>query len=170
MHLIEGDAYLIDAPRRYRSVFCPASTFTLFAEPGAGEAVLRSSFRALSPEGTVAVTTDVPETAAAETSGGWTVRRDVFDEDRGARLRLWERVSYDLDSQVASHELKNEVLVGGEVVESEEHVTDRRWWTPSQLAELLASAGFEEARVLDGYSERLATEASRMLTGIALRP
>jgi SAM-dependent methyltransferase len=135
---------------RYGSVYCPGSTFMLFIDPIEAGAVLARIGEHLRPEGRVALTAHVPQPEEATTS--WRLRREVERPSDRAVLCLRERTTLDSVTQIQTNELRNEVVVDGEVVAEEHHTTRLRWWTPEQFDGLLVDAGFSNVTITDGWN------------------
>lgn len=102
--------------------------------------------------------------------GGWRIRREVERPDTGTTLRLWERVSLDLERQIQTNELRNEVIASGEVVTAEQHLTRLKWWTPAQFTDLLVESGFEDVAITDGFADTPAGPHSGEYVAVARTP
>lgn len=165
--LFEQYAQEMTLDRRYGSVYCPGSSFMLFVDPPDTTAVLSRVFRHLLPGGRAALTMSVPQPGDG---GGWRIRREVKRPDTGTTLRLWERVSLDLEQQIQTNELRNEVVAGGEVVTAEQHSTRLKWWTPAQFTDLLVESGFEDVAITDGFTDTPAGPHSAEYVAVARTP
>ena len=67
-------------------------------------------------------------------------------------MRCLENTSFDFDLQVQDVRLRFEVVLAGEVIEREESEQRLRWYTQEEFARLLAEAGFNDIRAVDGYT------------------
>ena len=148
--LFEQYAQTMRLQGTYGSVFCPGSSFMVFADPNDARSVLARIGEHLRPEGRIALTAHVPRTSELTTT--WRVRREVARPSDQAVLRLWERVSLDSVRQIQTNELRNEFVVDGVVEAEEHHITRLRWWTPEQFEELLTSAGYDKVAITHGWS------------------
>ncbi len=164
----------LDLPRRYRVIFVPSSSIQLLTdERDAAEAMRR--FHAHLEAGGVLVAPfmvlwpgDPPE------DGVWTrwyrPRQRERPED-GALVRRVQRARFDMATQLEHTEDRYEVIVRGEIVETEEHRRSpaTRWYTQDQAHALFAAAGFADVRVLDGFTEESAGPDARVYTLVGRR-
>ena len=77
----------------------------------------------------------------------------------------------DVEQQLESTEDRYEVLVNGEVVQTEHHSRSPavRWYTQEQARELLREAGFSDVRVTRGFTDEPATPEDTIFKLLAIR-
>jgi SAM-dependent methyltransferase len=151
----------LDLPRKYRTIIVPSSTFQLVTELSAASAALDRFHEHLLPGGTLAMSIwHIMRDGPAEWSDWYPIAEKERPED-GKLVRRQERSMYDPETQLRHTENRYELLEDGRVVYREDHrrSPELRDYTPAQLGQALAAAGFVDIRAVSGYSDEPATEA-----------
>lgn len=139
--LHHGDMAPLDLGRTYGAICCTAGSFTLVTDADRVRAALASYAAHLRPGGTLAISMFVPG-ADDDTAWCWRLRRTGTGTN-GVTYLVHEATSADRDAQVLHSFTRLEALdPSGHVVETTVRKYRLRWWTRSQLEELLAAAGF----------------------------
>ena len=94
--------------------------------------------------------------------GVWTLWYRAGQRERpedGALVRRIQRARFDMGTQLEHSEDRYEVIVRGEIVETEEHHRSpaTRWYTQAQARALFAAGGFGDVRVVEGFTEEPAS-------------
>ena len=165
----------LDLPRRYRTIIVPSSAFQLVIDTSAAGEAMRRFHDHLEPGGRLvmpfmALWMGRPRTP--EQSKRW---HKIAERERpagGALVRRWARARYDHEQQLEHTEERYEVLVDGEVVQTEHHRRSPagRWYTQEQSLELYREAGFEELRLLHEFTTQPASAVDRIWTIVGRRP
>ena len=178
----------LELPRRYRTIIVPSSSFQLLTEPEDAREALHRFHDHLDPGGRLAMSfmlmwSGPPQTA--EQAEKWHMRKRLGEREdwsptaalKNARrssgqktaVRRWSRARYDSAAQLEHTEDRYEVLVDGEVVETEEfsRSPSARWYTQEQSLALVEAAGFEDVRLYSGFSQDTASADDRIWTATA---
>ena len=188
--LFEQQMEALELPRRYRTILVPSSSFQLLTEASDAREALRRFHDHLEPGGSLAMSfmlmwSGLPQTA--EQAEKWHMRKRLAELEDGsptatlkngrrssgpkATVRRWSRARYDSDAQLEHTEDRYEVIVDGEVVETEEHSRSpsARWYTQEQSRALFEAAGFAGVRLYSAFSQDAATADDRIWTATAAR-
>ena len=146
----------LDLPRRFKTVFVPASSFMLLTERREAELALQRFYAHLTPGGQVLIPlhlphkTDIGVDPAPE--GVWRLRRQGSRPDDGTMVECWEKVSYDLEARLRVAELRYEVKRDGRTIERQEGKPAIRWYTQDEFCAMLERAGFTRIEVFRGHT------------------
>ena len=158
---------LLDLPRRYRTIFVPSSSMQLVTDERDAATAARRFFEHLLPGGVLVMPFMVLWRGATPADGVWTTWYKTGERERpgdAAVVRRWQRARYHLREQLEDTEDRYEVLVGGQVVQTELH--DRspatRWYTQAQSLALCANAGFGDVCAARDFTFDPATPADRI--------
>ena len=173
--LFQQQMELLELPRRYRTIIVPSSSFQLLVERDDAREALRRFRDHLEPGGRLAMSfmlmwSGRPQTA--EQADKWHMRKrlaELADRSPKATVRRWSRARYDSDAQLEHTEDRYEVIVDGEVVETEQHSRSpsARWYTQEQSRALFEEAGFADVRLYSEFSRDAATADDRIWTATA---
>ena len=178
----------LELPRRYRTILVPSSSFQLLTDEDDAREALRRFRDHLEPGGRLAMSfmlmwSGPPQTV--EQAAQWHLRKRLGErsdwwptaalkDDRRSSgqktaVRRWSRARYDSDAQLEHTEDRYEVLVDGEVVETEEfsRSPSARWYTQEQSLALVEAAGFADVRLYSGFSQDTASADDRIWTATA---
>ena len=173
-NLYEQPMEALALPRRYRAIFVPSSSIQLLTdERDAGEAMRR--FHAhLEPGGVLVAPFMVLWPGDPPEDDVWTPWYRAGQRERpedGALVRRVQRAKFDMATRLEHTEDRYEVIVRGEIVQTEEHRRSpaTRWYTQDQARALFLTAGFEDVRVLEGFTKEPAGADARIFTLIGRR-
>ena len=164
----------LDLPRRYRTILVPSSSFLLIIDAEAAREAMRRFHAHLEPQGVLVMpfmlSKDGPRGTLEEASR-W---RKVAERERpldGALVRRWTRETFDYEQQLWHSEERYEVLVGGDVVQTEHHHRSPagRWYTQEQSLDLYREAGFGDLRLLHEFTTKVASANDRIWTIVGRR-
>ncbi len=163
----------IDLPRRYGTIIVPSSSFQLVIdEDAAGEAIRRFHDH-LEPGGALVMPfmilwTGLPQTAAQ--ANAWRVIAERERTD-GAIVRRWMRARYDVTRQLEHTEDRYEVVVDGDVVQTEHYHRSpaTRWYTQQQSLDVYRRAGFVDVRRYREFTAEPATAGDCIWTVVGRR-
>lgn len=163
----------LELPRRYRTILVPSSSFQLLTAADAARGAMHRFRDHLEPGGALAMSFMVmwsgpPQTA--EQASKWRSRES--EREDGSVVRQSTRARYDSDDQVEHEETRYEVIVGGEIIETEEYTRSpsARWYTQEQSRTLYADAGFVDVQLFSGFTKDAAESSDKMWTAVGRRP
>jgi SAM-dependent methyltransferase len=156
-----------DLPRRYRTVFVPAGTFSILVHDDEIDETLACCHAALEPGGELLLplSTEPPPTVGAE----WRLRRDVEVPSHAAHVRVFEQWHATDDDAVARWSLRFEVERAGQPLQSFERHHLLRRHAPEAFARRLREAGFARITARRGYAEMPSDDPDDALVFIAQR-
>ena len=165
-NLFEQAMENLDLPRKYRTIIVPSSSFQLVIEPAAAKEAMRRFHNHLEPGGILVMPFIVLGRNAGDV--GETSVTEVLRED-GALVRRRAVDRYDPITQLEHSDYIFEIVVGGEVVESERHVRSpaTRGYTLEQASALFEDGGFQIEYVVAGFSQRRLREGDNVFTIVA---
>jgi SAM-dependent methyltransferase len=138
---------------RYRTLYCPAGSFTLLYDRDIALDALRSYLDHLEPGGALYVSIGVPW-ADLDANWEWRVRRSATAPD-GVTVMVHEAVHCDRDRQLIDSLLRYEWWDGsGLLLESRLRRHRLRWWYLDEFTRVLTELGFVDVRADgggDGY-------------------
>jgi SAM-dependent methyltransferase len=164
----------LDLPRRYRTILVPSSSFLLIIDARAAREAMRRFHAHLEPGGALVMpfmlSRDGPP-GRLEEARQW---HKVAERERpsdGALVRHWTRETFDYEQQLWHSEERYEVLVGGDVVQTEQHRRSPagRWYTQEQSLDLYREAGFGELRLLHEFTTKVASANDRIWSIVGRR-
>ncbi|HVN02004.1 MAG TPA: class I SAM-dependent methyltransferase [Caulobacteraceae bacterium] len=162
----------LSLPRRYATIFAPSPSFQRLTDPDDARAALRRFREHLAPTGVLVIAFDArpwpdqtPPPALAWSA--WAVDAEELRESDGATVRRWTRRRFDHDRRRVDEEYRHQVLIGGEVVQSEFHGRAACWHTRDEAVALFEAAGFREIVVTagDGFEPAAPGEARFKVSG-----
>ncbi len=185
--LFQQQMQALELSRRYHTIIVPSSSFQLLTDPSDAKEALRRFHGHLEPGGRLAMSFMVlwsgpPQTA--EQAAKWHKRKRLGERGSPAATlknagrssvkasaRRWSRARYDSDAQLEYTEDRYEVLVGGDVVETEEFSRSpaTRWYTQKQSRALYEEAGFADVRLTAAFSQDPAGADDKTWAAIGLR-
>jgi SAM-dependent methyltransferase len=156
LHRASMEAFTLD--RRFRTIFVPFGSFMLLESLDRARRALSRVRAHLDIGGRALIPLHLPwlHDVGVEPAmpGEWRLRRVAIRPEDDAVVRCLENTSFDFDLQVQDVRLRFEVVLAGKVIEREESAQRLRWYTQEEFAGLLAEAGFNDVRVVDGYTWR----------------
>ena len=166
--LFEQRMESLELPRRYRTIIVPSSSFQLLVEEDVANEAMRRFHEHLVLGGTLVMPFMLfwlgpPQ--SEEQAQKWRGPRESERED-GALVRRWTRARYDLDAQLEHTEDRYEVVVDGELVETEHFSRSpaTRWYTQDQSKALFEGAGFVNLKLYEGATTEPASQDARVWT------
>lgn len=174
--LFEQEMHELDLPRRYATVFVPSSSFQLLTDKAAADEALRR-FNAHLSLGGVLVMSIMSKLWPGDRTPPqmqWTDWRKAGQKPRpedGALIRRAIRTRYDIENQLEHEENRYELVVDGEVAQTEEYsrCPAVRWYSQEQVIAVLERAGFNDVRVTSGFTEEPATAADTTFCVMGVR-
>ncbi len=164
----------MELPRKFRTVFCAAGSFTLLSDESDARAALTRIYDHLETDGRVVIALYVPwqnrHPTGPDPANEWYVRREAVRPEDGATARCSVRESHDPVGQLHHAHGHNEVILDRRVVQTESFSLICRWWEPWQFVNLVTNAGFIDARVLDGYTNQRADDDATLFPVVGTRP
>jgi hypothetical protein len=102
---------------------------------------------------------------------GWKPGFEKIRPQDGATMRFSVRLWHEPDKQLWHQEERFEVVRDGIVLASEHHRNSPsgRWYSHSQVVELLSEAGFRSIHLFRGFSHEPAAEQDRLVCAVAVR-
>lgn len=169
--LYEQTMESLDLPRRYRTIIVPSSSFQLIIDADAACETMRRFHAHLEPGGALVMAFMVLWTRrAAEAAHEW---HKIAERERpdGALVRRWARARYDVEQRLEHTEDRYEVIVDGEVVETERHRRSPagRWYTQEQSLALYREAGFTNVRAYSQFTTEPVSADDRIWTVVGQR-
>jgi ubiquinone/menaquinone biosynthesis C-methylase UbiE len=144
------EAQELDIPRQYRVILVPSSSFQLLLTPDDAQAAMQRFYAHLQPGGYLVmpffIITAKPEQAGLDQIvEDWQIHQEATRPEDGALVRRWVRSVYDMVAKLEHTEDRYEIIVDGEVVESEYHRQSpaTRWYSLEEAQALYTAAGFE---------------------------
>ncbi len=172
--LFEQQMETLELPRRYRTIIVPSSSFQLVIEPGDAREAMRRFHDHLEPGGRLAMSfmlmwSGTPQTA--EQANKWHQHKRAGEREDGSSVRRWTRARYDSEAQLEHTEDRYEIMVDGEIVETEEHSRSpsARWYTQEQSRALYEEAGLVDVLLYSGFSKDAASAGDRMWAAVGRR-
>jgi ubiquinone/menaquinone biosynthesis C-methylase UbiE len=165
----------LDLPRRYRTILVPSSSFQLLVVPEDVGTALQRFRHHLMPGGALAMSFYIPE--AAEAAGSttledWEVIQEAVRPEDGATVRRWARIEYDLVEKLEHTEDRYEVLLDGEIIDTEYHHWSpaTRWYSLAEALNLFAQAGYVDIQATSRFSQEPAGPDDRLFCVVAHAP
>ena len=157
-------------PRQYRTILAPSSVLQLIVDPAT---VLRATMRLyahLLPGGALIAPFMTLWREGMELQQEW--EHAAARPSDGAMLQRMGRVTYDPATECEHTEDLYQVVQDGTIVASELHRRSpaNRSYTPDQAYRLFSNAGFEEIRVLRGYTGQPVSADAMLFTLIGVKP
>ncbi len=158
--LFQQEMDALDLPRKYATVFVPSSSFQLLTDEAAAAEALRRFHDHLQPGGVLVMSIMSQLWPGDRTPPHmkWTDWRKAGQKPRpedGAIIRRSIRTRYDIHNQLEHEENRYEVLVEGEVTQTEHHrrTPAVRWYTQDQITTALHRAAFTNVRLTSGFTQ-----------------
>lgn len=144
----------LDLPRRFRTVFVPASSFMLLTDRREAETALARFYAHVMPGGQLLVSLDLPPRSdgRADSEGMWRLRRHGSRPGDGATVECWEKVRDDTAAQLRTAEIRYELKRDGRALVRYEATQVIRWYTQQEFCDMLERAGFARIEVLRGHT------------------
>jgi ubiquinone/menaquinone biosynthesis C-methylase UbiE len=176
--LFQQEMETLDLPRRYRTIIVPSSSFQLLTEPATAAGAMKRFFDHLAPGGMLVMPFMVLWTGSAlvdsveVVEGEWKQVAERARPEDGALVRRWSRSTYDLAGQLEHSEDRYEVRRGDEVIAYEEHRRSpaTRWYTQEQATTLYRQAGFDDVRLVSGFTWQPAKPDDTLFCVMGMRP
>jgi ubiquinone/menaquinone biosynthesis C-methylase UbiE len=142
LHL--GTMETLDLPRRYRTILVPSSSLQLLIDRDVADEAMRRLTAHLEPGGTLVASFMKMRRPGQPDVFDWVPNGQAKRPD-GAIVRRFMRSTYDPAEQLEQSETRFELVVDGEVVESELHDEERvRAYTLAQSIALYEARGLQD--------------------------
>lgn len=170
-----GPMQALDLPRRYQTILVPSSTFQLLVVPEDAQEALHRFRRHLVPGGALAMSFYLPKAATGKGDTAvedWEIFQEAVRPEDGAIVRRWARIEYDLREKLEHTEDRYEVLVNGEVIDTEYHHWSpaTRWYTLAEALGLFEQAGFVDVQAYSHFTKDPASPADLLFSVVAYTP
>ena len=172
--LFEQQMETLELPRRYRAIIVPSSSFQLVIETDDAREAMRRFHDHLEPGGTLAMSfmlmwSGTPQTA--EQANKWQKHKRAGEREDGSTVQRWTRARYDSEAQLEHTEDRYEIIVGGEIVETEKHSRSpsARWYTQEQSRALFEEEGFVDVFLYSEHWKETASADDRIWKAVARR-
>ncbi len=171
-NLYEQTMERLDMPRHYRTILVPSSSFQLVIEPQEATEVMRRFFAHLQSGGALIMPFGLIWKEE------WTLQTDwmlVFEKVRpidGANVRRRTRSRFSPEEQLWHSEDRYEVVQNDTVITSEDHQRSAagRWYTQAQAEQLYRDAGFNDVRLLRGFTHTPASAEDSSFCVLGIKP
>jgi SAM-dependent methyltransferase len=139
--------------RRFRTIYCASSSFTLLEDDETARRSLAAIHRHLEPNGRILLALHLPGDFATMSRTEWRVAREAQRGD-GATVRcLSKLLDVDGERRVYATSLRYEVVVDGAAVQREERTFRLHWYPREQLDALLGAAGYRDVQFVRGNGD-----------------
>ena len=161
----------LDLPRKYRTIIVPSLSFQLVAEPALAAQAMRRFYDHLMDGGALVMPLRIFWEEGDPDELEWKMLAEKVRSADGARVRHWAHATLDGEKQLQHTEDRYEVLLDGEVIESELHSRSPalRWYSQDQALQLFQDAGFETIQTLRGFEDLLASASDTIFTLIGVK-
>jgi SAM-dependent methyltransferase len=168
--LYEQEMDQLDLPRRYGTIVVPSSSFQLILDDAAAAETLRRLRAHLRPGGTLAMS--IMTLSQEGDPEEWRLVRERVRPEDGLMVRRWSRSRYDAATELEHTGDRYELVRDGEVVHTELHERSpaTRSYTQAAIAELGRAAGFEDVRVVSGFTDQPVKPDDTLFCVVARRP
>lgn len=165
----------LDLPRTYRTILVPSSSFQLLVTPDYASQAMRRFYDLLKPGGVLVMPFMilVPDNVEGDTyQEDWHVIQEAERPQDGATIRRWSRIRYDLVEKLEHTEDRYEVVVDGEIIDSEYHAWSpaTRWYSQTEALKLFELAGFVNLKVLSKFTWEKARSEDKLFTILGEHP
>lgn len=161
----------LNLPRRYRTIMVPSSSFQLVLDRELAAQATQRFYEHLMPEGVLAMPFLVLWHPGDPLESDWEQTGEAIRPDDGALLRRWSKSRFDPEASLEHTEDLYEVVLHGEVVESEHHRRSpaTRAYTQEQALVLYRQAGFRNIEVYGGFTAEPVSAGDNVFTVIGRR-
>lgn len=171
----EQQMQTIELPRRYRTIFVPSSSFLLLTGRGDAEAAMQRFYAHLEPGGVLVMPFMIIRRGNSPPDGEWSEWHKTGERERlgdGAIVRRWQRMKFDDGEQWEHTEDRYEVIVGDEIVATEEHHRSPavRWYAQEQSLAIYEGAGFVDVHAASGFTFDPAKPGDSIWTVFGTKP
>ncbi len=162
--LFQTEMDTLDLARKYATIFVPSSSFQLLTDQRAAAQALRRFHAHLAPGGilVMSIMSKLWPGDSLPPHMQWTDWLKAGQKARsqdGAIIRRSIRSRYDVANQLQHEENRYELLLDGEVIQTEAHsrIPAVRWYSQAQISAALATAAFTNIHLTAGFTETVAT-------------
>ena len=102
----------------------------------------------------------------------WELSGEATRPEDGALARRWSKARYDVANQLEDTEDRYEVVLGGQVIAAEHHRRSpaTRWYDQAQAVALYRTAGFDQIRLYQGFSQEPAAPEDTIFSIVGRKP
>jgi ubiquinone/menaquinone biosynthesis C-methylase UbiE len=142
----------LDLPRKYQTILVPSSSFQLLLDADLPPIAMQRFYEHLLPGGILAMpfmtlwnTGDPLENERS---------REANRPEDNATIRRWQHTRFDPETNLEHTIDRYEIIMDGQVVESEEHKQSpaTRSYTQEQATNLYEEAGFNNIQIYSGFT------------------
>ena len=168
--VFEGAMEGLDLPRRYRCIIVPSSSFQLLLEPERAEAGMARLREHLEPGGALVMPFMTLWWAGQPLEAEWS--KEATRPEDGAVLRRHSRSRFDPSTGLEHTDELYEVMLGGEVIDTERHVRSpaTRSYTQQEVKQLYERHGFCPVQLYGEFVWTPAAEDERTFCAVGSRP
>ena len=162
----------LEVPRRYRTIIVSSSSFQLLTNPAKAQQALRHFYEHLVPGGALVMSLMLVRDEDDPLDIDWFMDKEIERPEDGGTIRRWFHLWFDITDQLAHAETRYEVMIDGQITESEVHrqSPELRWYTQDQAYMLLKEAGFVNIQTYSGFTLQPASAEDRVFCITAERP
>ena len=152
-NLYEQYMEALDLPRKYRVIIVPSLSFQLVADTSLAAQAMSRFYKHLKNDGVLVIPFRIFWEEGDPEELEWKMLAEKIRPIDGAEVRHWAHATFDGENQLQHTEDRYEVLLDGNLIESEHHKRSPalRWYTQSQALQLYRDAGFEGIQLLNGF-------------------
>ena len=134
----------LNLPRRYKTIIVPSSSFLHLTDLADARQALVRFRQHLASGGVLAMSMRVMDPTPVEVD--WEIDSEAERPSDGALIRRWFRCWYDIENRIQHTEDRYEIIVNGEIVQSETYLSSPflTWYTVDEALELVKEAGFAD--------------------------
>lgn len=161
----------LDLPRTYRTILVPSSSFQLVTDAETAREVMRRFFAHLQPGGALIMPFGFIWQEEWPLQTDWSLVFEKIRPGDGATVRRRTRARFSPENQLWHSEDRYEVALGDAVIASEDHQRSPagRWYTQAQAEQLYRDAGFQDIRLLRGFTPSPASAEDRLFCVLGVK-
>jgi SAM-dependent methyltransferase len=160
----------LELPRTYRTIIVPSSSFLHLTSRLDADLALRRFLHHLEPGGLLAMSMRIMD--ASEIEIDWDLEAEAVRPGDGATVRRWFRCRYDPHKRLQHTEDRYEVVLDGQIVQSESYISSPflTWYSLAQALDLLRSNGFVDVRAHSDFKFEPASDQDTSYIVLGNRP
>ncbi len=161
----------LDLPRQYRTIIVSSGSFGLLTDPADARRALAGFHRHLEPGGKLVMSLILFHPEEAKREKEWVLEGEETRPADGALVRCWNRVTTSDDGRLQHTEDRWEVLVDGEVVETEHHSRSAlHGYRPDEAVSIVEAAGFADVQKRGGFANHPVFSSDHGFIVLGTRP
>lgn len=171
--LYQGEMQTLSLPHKYQTIIVPSSSFQLITELQDAASAMARFYEHLVPGGVLAMPfmlIGYNEHGEPITEEEYTRQKERLEDH--AVVHHWSYSRYDHAAQLEHTQDRYEVILDGEVIQSETRSRSpaTRWYTQNQAISLYQQAGFADIQLFDNFTFEPVVPKSSIFCILAQRP